>query len=74
MFQGPLERSLKLKNAGNVFYKKGEYTEAVRCYTEAISVCPPAEREQLATFYQNRAAAYEALVSYICSVKYFVIH
>ncbi|XP_014285604.1 mitochondrial import receptor subunit TOM70 [Halyomorpha halys] len=57
----PLERSMKLKNSGNSFYKKGEYNEAIRCYTEAISMCPTNETEHLATLYQNRAASYDVL-------------
>ncbi|KAK9507494.1 hypothetical protein O3M35_007342 [Rhynocoris fuscipes] len=59
--EGPLERALSLKNAGNDFYKKRLHTDAIRCYTEAIELCPKEEKEYLATFYQNRAAAHEVL-------------
>uniref|UniRef100_A0A0P4VML7 Putative translocase of outer mitochondrial membrane complex subunit n=1 Tax=Rhodnius neglectus TaxID=72488 RepID=A0A0P4VML7_9HEMI len=59
--EGPLERALSLKNSGNDFYKQRMHSEAIRCYTEAIDLCPNEEKEYLATFYQNRAAAHEVL-------------
>nr|BAN21427.1 heat shock protein 70-interacting protein [Riptortus pedestris] len=67
--ESPLDRALKLKNAGNAFYKKGEYKEAIRCYTEAISVCPEGEKEHMATLFQNRAAAHELLNDYESVLK-----
>lgn len=54
---------MKLKTLGNSFYKKGEYNDAIRCYTEAISMCPTNDTEHLATLYQNRAASYDVLVN-----------
>lgn len=40
----------------------GKYDEAIARYNKAIDVCPKENTEDLATFYQNRAAAYEQLV------------
>lgn len=57
----PLERSMMLKNLGNTCYKKGNYSDAIHCYTEAISLCPTTDTEHLATLYQNRAASYDVL-------------
>lgn len=66
--QGPMdlaEKSQMLKNKGNKLFKSGKYDEAINCYTEAILACAPDKKEDLATFYQNRAAAYEQLKNYV---------
>ncbi|NWZ32934.1 TOM70 protein, partial [Asarcornis scutulata] len=57
----PLDRAQAAKNRGNKFFKAGKYEQAIQCYTEAISLCPPEKNLDLSTFYQNRAAAYEQL-------------
>ncbi|XP_047002267.1 mitochondrial import receptor subunit TOM70 [Schistocerca americana] len=62
--ENPLERALYHKDAGNQHFKAGKYDEAIKCYNEAIGVCPTDKRTDLATFYQNRAAAYEQLKLY----------
>ncbi|CAI9722518.1 mitochondrial import receptor subunit TOM70 [Octopus vulgaris] len=54
------ESALKAKEEGNVFFKSGKYNEAIESYTKAISLCSD-NKLQLATFYQNRAAAYGQL-------------
>ena len=59
----PLEKALASKNKGNKYFKGGRYELAIKCYTEAIEVCPESKKTDLSTFYQNRAAAYEQLVS-----------
>ncbi|KAK3107387.1 hypothetical protein FSP39_013441, partial [Pinctada imbricata] len=59
--QTPLEKAVAQKNKGNKYFKGGKYDQAINCYTEAIGVCPPENKEELSTFYQNRAAAYEKL-------------
>ena len=51
------------KNKGNKYFKGGRYELAIKCYTEAIEICPEAKKSDLSTFHQNRAAAYEQLVS-----------
>lgn len=59
--ESPLERAQKYKNEGNSLFKKGKYDEAINMYNKAIDSCPEEFRTDLATFYQNRAAAYENL-------------
>ena len=59
--QDPLEKALAAKNKGNKYFKGGKYELAIKCYTQAIEVCPEGKKNDLSTFYQNRAAAYEQL-------------
>lgn len=63
MLQTPVERAQAAKNRGNKYFKGGIYDKAIECYTEAIDICPADHKDDIATFYQNRAAAYEQLVS-----------
>lgn len=60
----PLEEAQRYKSEGNAFFKKGKYDEAINMYNQAIAVCPDEFKTDLATFYQNRAAAYEQLKSW----------
>ena len=53
---------MSAKNKGNKYFKGGRYELAIKCYSEAIEVCPEGKKEDLSTFFQNRAAAYEQLV------------
>jgi len=53
----PLEKAMAAKNRGNKFFKAGRYENAIKCYSEAIEVCPKDKPLDLATFHQNRAAA-----------------
>lgn len=57
----PLEEAQHYKNQGNSYFKKGKYDEAIKYYNKAIETCPEGSPIDLATFYQNRAAAYEQL-------------
>lgn len=57
----PLKEATNYKNEGNVCYRKGKYDEAILFYDKAIDKCPPENHNDLAIFYQNRAAAYEML-------------
>lgn len=61
--QTPLEKAQSCKNKGNKYFKGGKYGEAIKCYDEAIGMCPEENKVDLSTFYQNRAAAYEQQVS-----------
>ncbi|KAL6265299.1 hypothetical protein P5V15_002079 [Pogonomyrmex californicus] len=60
----PLQKAQRYKNEGNVYFKTGKYDKAIAQYNKAIDICPKENVEDLATFYQNRAAAYEQLKSY----------
>ncbi|EDV26147.1 uncharacterized protein TRIADDRAFT_24576 [Trichoplax adhaerens] len=55
------ERASAVKGKGNKFFKGGKYEQAIRCYTEAIELCPSSESDIRSVLYQNRAAAYEQL-------------
>ncbi|KAI4463823.1 tetratricopeptide repeat protein 6 [Holotrichia oblita] len=57
----PLEEAQQHKNKGNGYFRKGKYDEAIKYYNKAIETCPEESAIDLATFYQNRAAAYEQL-------------
>merc|ERR1712142_1339020 len=57
----PLERATAAKNRGNKYFKGGRYELAIKCYSEAIEICPKDKPIDLATFHQNRAAAYDQL-------------
>ncbi|KZC14004.1 PREDICTED: mitochondrial import receptor subunit TOM70 [Dufourea novaeangliae] len=57
----PLDKAQRFKNKGNEHFKIGKYDEAITQYNNAIEACPMENTEALATFYQNRAAAYEQL-------------
>ena len=43
---------------------------AIKCYTEAIDLCPKSNKSDLSTFYQNRAAAYEQMVRFYSKITY----
>ncbi|XP_069744811.1 mitochondrial import receptor subunit TOM70 isoform X1 [Narcine bancroftii] len=57
--QSILDRAQAAKNKGNKFFKAGKYEQAIQCYTEAIGLCPLDQKQDLSTFFQNRAAAFE---------------
>ncbi|KAH6931323.1 hypothetical protein HPB50_023524 [Hyalomma asiaticum] len=48
----PFERAKAFKNQGNKYFKEGKFDKAIDCYTEAIALCPPQNKNELATFYQ----------------------
>jgi import receptor subunit TOM70 len=60
--QNPLGRALAYKDEGNKYFKSGKYAGAIKCYDNAIEICPKDNKFDLSTFYQNRAAAYEQMV------------
>jgi len=57
----PLEKAVAAKNRGNKYFRGARYELAIKCYTEAIEICPKDKSIDLATFHQNRAAAYDQL-------------
>lgn len=56
-----LNEAKKAKEEGNDFFRNKDYINAIESYTRAIATCPDNEKESLAIFYGNRAAAYNAL-------------
>jgi len=56
-----LDRALDIKVQGNELYKKNEFDQALKLYTEAIEACPPHRQVELAVIFQNRAATNERL-------------
>ncbi|XP_071552993.1 mitochondrial import receptor subunit TOM70-like isoform X2 [Panulirus ornatus] len=65
----PLEKAQSYKNKGNKYFKGGKYSEAIKCYDQAIETCPPENTVDLSTFYQNRAAAYEQQKNWECVLR-----
>ena len=64
----PFKKSQIFKNKGNKHFKEGKYADAIKCYRQAIEVCPQTKTTDLSTFYQNRAAAYEQLVRHLLNL------
>lgn len=62
--QTPLQKAQTHKNMGNVQFKARNYQGAIHEYNKAIEICPKESVNELATFYQNRAATYEQLKMY----------
>lgn len=60
----PAEQAQAVKLKGNKYFKGQKYDQAIKCYTEAISLCPEENKTDLAMYYQNRAAAYEQQKNY----------
>lgn len=55
------EQALNFKVDGNKCFRNGKFKDAIDFYDQAIQKCPADQNQELATFYQNRAAAYEQL-------------
>lgn len=61
--------ALKHKNNGNAHFRAGKYDLAISEYDTAIEHCPTYEANDRATYYQNRAAAYEQLQNWGAVIK-----
>jgi len=61
MSEKSLDKALDIKVKGNELYKKNEFEEALKLYTEAIEACPPHRQVELSVIFQNRAATNEKL-------------
>ena len=59
----PYKQSQVFKNKGNKHFKEGKFADAIKCYQQAIDLCPKTKVQDISTFHQNRAAAYEQLVT-----------
>lgn len=60
--EDPYKQAQTHKNKGNKYFKDGKYSDAIKCYQQAIDVCPKDKVQDVSTFHQNRAAAFEQLV------------
>ncbi|GIY50605.1 mitochondrial import receptor subunit TOM70 [Caerostris darwini] len=60
----PYSKAKAFKDIGNQCFREGNFSKAIEYYTHAIEICPPDKTGDLATFYQNRAAAFENLKNY----------
>eukprot|EP00039_Didymoeca_costata_P033680 m.43628 g.43628 ORF g.43628 m.43628 type:complete len:377 (+) comp9989_c0_seq1:45-1175(+) len=52
------------KEQGNQAFKERKFEEALKHYSEAIKLCPQGNKDERATFYGNRSAAYFHLQKY----------
>lgn len=61
-----LEKAIEAKEEGNNYFRNKEYDNALESYSRAITYCPEDDenKENLATFYGNRSAAYFSLEEY----------
>lgn len=59
--ENPFKVATSKKNEGNTAFKQGNFVEAIEKYTEAISICPRDKKQELSTYHQNKAAAYEKM-------------
>lgn len=60
--EDPYKQAQTYKNKGNKYFKDGKYADAIKCYQQAIDICPKNKVQDVSTFHQNRAAAFEQLV------------
>ena len=58
-----LDGAVAAKNEGNDHFKQQNYTEATKCYSRALSLCPP-PHPQAAVFLKNRAQCWINLHAY----------
>ncbi|RYH19735.1 hypothetical protein EON65_25640 [archaeon] len=66
-----LEKALAYKEEGNTHFRNHDYESASQAYSYAVDYCPTdeANKEHLATFYGNRAAAYFSMEEYALTVE-----
>ncbi|XP_065888673.1 mitochondrial import receptor subunit TOM70-like [Dysidea avara] len=58
-----LELAEAEKTKGNKYFKGRKYDSALKCYENAIQMCPPENPTQKATYYQNMAACYDLMAA-----------
>ena len=58
---------------GNKYFRGGRYELAIKCYSEAIELCPKDQPIDMATFHQNRAAAHDQMEVGFSKLKQFPI-
>ena len=57
-----MDQAQTLKQKGNDFLKEQKFQQAIKCYQEAIDICPPEKKEDLAIFHHNIGAVYDQMV------------
>ena len=57
-----MDQARTIKQQGNDLFKQQKFEEAIKCYKEAIDVCPSAKKEDLAIFHHNIGAVYDQMV------------
>ncbi|XP_032787115.2 mitochondrial import receptor subunit TOM70 [Daphnia magna] len=67
--EDPFKQAQTYKNKGNKYFKEGKYSDAIKCYQQAIDVCPKDKIQDVSTFHQNRAAAFEQLKNYEAVIR-----
>ena len=60
--EDPSKQAQVYKNKGNKYFKEGKYSDSIKCYQQAIDICPK-DNTDISVFHQNRAAAFEQLVT-----------
>ena len=61
VYEKSIEKAIQAKEEGNNYFRNKEYDDALESYSKAITYCPEEDKENLATFYGNRSAAYASL-------------
>jgi len=51
--QDPYKQSQVFKNKGNKYFKEGKFADAIKCYQQAIDLCPKTKVQDVSTFHQN---------------------
>ena len=66
VYEKDLAKAIEAKEEGNNYFRNKDYDEALESYSRAITFCPEDDenKENLATFYGNRSAAYASIEEY----------
>jgi len=66
VYEKDLVKAIEAKEEGNNYFRNRDYDEALESYSRAITFCPEDDenKENLATFYGNRSAAYASIEEY----------
>lgn len=67
--QNAKEEAQKLKANGNNLFKESKFSEAVKTYQEALSICPLCYAKERSIMYSNRAACRLHLEQYELAIK-----
>jgi import receptor subunit TOM70 len=64
-------KAFEMKEEGNKYFREKDYDQAIQMYSLAVKHCPEDEenKENLAVFLGNRAAAYSQVEEYDCVLE-----